>query len=189
MVCLAPSQSPILAAVTLTLSSNPLVSTKMWRLRPLTFLPHQSHIRTLFRRFDRLTVHTSGTGRCFSPFFIGAMWTCPDSVEGKCEKMKFSLFTLRTIGSRPLERAADLLENFEEHWNKIAGDRIAQQELLQLIVARVWVRGDNVEMISLRPNFHVGFESEKPTEIQVDLEEGITIHNRERRDLNPRSLA
>jgi hypothetical protein len=52
-----------------------------------------------------------------------------------------------------------------------------------MIVARVWVRGDDVAMISLRPNFHVtvGLKSEKSTELRVDLSESVTIHNRERR--------
>ena len=35
----APSRSWTLAAVTSTITSRPIVSTTMWRLRPLTFLP------------------------------------------------------------------------------------------------------------------------------------------------------
>src|SRR5271154_6992909 len=39
---LAPSRSCTLAGWTATLSRRPRVSTRMWRLRPMTFLPHQS---------------------------------------------------------------------------------------------------------------------------------------------------
>ncbi len=79
---------------------------------------------------------------------------------------------------RDLERAADVLENFGAHWEAIKDDRKAQEELIHLIVARVWVEGDRVVAISLRPNYHVaiGVENNKPTEVPVGF-----IPGRERR--------
>ncbi len=102
-------------------------------------------------------------------------------------ELQQELEQLTPIPDDELERAANLIENFEEQWKKREGDRKAQQELMQMIVARVWVRGDDVAMISLRPNFHitVGLKSEKSTELQVDITENVTILNRERRASNP----
>jgi hypothetical protein len=51
---------------------------------------------------------------------------------------------LTPIADDDLETAANLLQNFAQ-----------QQELIQLIVARVWVRGDNIVAISLRPDYHI----------------------------------
>ena len=58
-----------------------------------------------------------------------------------------------------------MLENFETYWEATKGDRKEQQRLLQLIVARVWVRGTKLAAMSLRPNYHItlGMESTKPT--------------------------
>lgn len=68
---------------------------------------------------------------------------------------------------------------------KTGNERQAQKELIQLIVARVWVRGQRVTAISLRPNYHVilGLESEKPTILEVDSVDCNIVLNRERRDL------
>lgn len=71
-----------------------------------------------------------------------------------------------------LEQAADLLENFSTHWETIKHDRGAQETLVKLIVARIWVRDGRVVAISLRPNYHItlgvdgkdGAESKTPTE-------------------------
>ena len=68
-----------------------------------------------------------------------------------------------------LEVAADVIENFTAHWVATKGDLKAQQALIQLIVARVWVEGERVVGMSLRPNYHitVGLDNTKPTEIEV----------------------
>jgi hypothetical protein len=99
-------------------------------------------------------------------------------------KLQQELEQLTPIPDDDLERAADLLKNFSRNWEAIRDDRKAQEQLIHLIVARVWVKGDRVVAISLRPNYHitVGLENEKPTEISTGF-----IHGRERRDSNPRS--
>jgi len=48
-----------------------------------------------------------------------------------------------------LETAAEILQHFSKHWKKTNGDRKAQQQLLQLIVARVWVKDDSFVALSL----------------------------------------
>ncbi|MBI1280148.1 MAG: hypothetical protein GC179_18615 [Anaerolineaceae bacterium] len=110
-------------------------------------------------------------------------------------KLQQELEQLTPIPDDELEVAADVIENFTAHWEATKGDMKAQEKLIKLIVARVWVHGDKVVGISLRPNYHitVGLENAKPTEISVGLSENninddIIIHRRERRDSNPRSL-
>lgn len=110
-------------------------------------------------------------------------------------KLQQELEQLTPIPDDELEIAADVLENFTAHWEAAKGDMKAQEELIKLIVARVWVRGDKVVGMSLRPNYHitVGLDNTKPTEIAVGLSEDIMdgdiiIHRRGRRGSNPRSL-
>ncbi len=62
---------------------------------------------------------------------------------------------LTPIPDDDLEVAADLLKNFDSHWNALKHDRKGQQELLQFIVSRVWVRDSQVVALSLRPNYHI----------------------------------
>lgn len=102
-------------------------------------------------------------------------------------QLQQELEQLTPIPDDDLETAADVLENFEYHWNATNGDAQLQQNLLQLIVARVWVRGDRVVAMSLRPNYHVtvGLESKKPTEVHVDFTDRNIVRNRGRRVLSP----
>jgi hypothetical protein len=108
-------------------------------------------------------------------------------------KLQQELEQLTPVADDDLAQAADLLEHFADHWAAAAENRKEQQRLIQLIVARVWVRGDRVVALSLRPNFHltVGLDSTKPTEIKVSFEEDSEdiVHRRGRRDSNPRSSA
>lgn len=105
-------------------------------------------------------------------------------------KLQHELERLTPIPDDELEIAADVLENFTAHWEMAHGDLKAQEELIKLIVARVWVRGDRVVGMSLRPNYHVtvGLDSTKPTELSVGFEPDTFIHRRGRRVSNPRSL-
>jgi hypothetical protein len=98
-------------------------------------------------------------------------------------KLQQELEQLTPIPDDELEIAADVLANFADHWDAAGDDRKRQKELLQLIVARVWVRDAKVVALSLRPNYHVtvGLDSEKPTELSVGLPESNLVHNRERR--------
>jgi hypothetical protein len=110
-------------------------------------------------------------------------------------KLQQELEQLTPIPDDELEVAADVLSNFTAHWEAAKGDMKAQEELIKLVVARVWVQGDKVVGMSLRPNYHitVGLDSTKPTEISVgfgenNINEDIIIHRRGRRVSNPRSL-
>ena len=98
-------------------------------------------------------------------------------------QLQQELEQLTPIPDDELARAADLLENFEAHWNAAIEDIDEQRRLIQLIVARVWVKGEKVVAMSLRPNFHVtlGLEGKKPTEYKVSLPDGNLLHERERR--------
>lgn len=89
-----------------------------------------------------------------------------------------------------LEAAADILTNFSTYWANTKDNRQAQRALIQTIVARVWIRGDQIAAISLRPNYHVtfGLENENSTGFAVEVSDGENIlHIRERRGSNPRS--
>ena len=104
-------------------------------------------------------------------------------------KLQQELEQLTPIPDDELQTAADMLENFQQYWEATQGNRLAQQQLIQLIVARVWVRKDKVVALSLRPNYHVtvGLESSKPTSVLVGFDDRNIVRNRERRDSNPRS--
>ncbi len=54
-----------------------------------------------------------------------------------------------------LEKAADMVENFSKYWWATGGDRQAQEELLQLLVVRVWTKDQHVTEILLRGNLHL----------------------------------
>lgn len=105
-------------------------------------------------------------------------------------KLQQELERLTPIPDDELEVAADVLNNFTAHWEAAKEDMKAQEELIRLIVARIWVRGDKVVGMSLRPNYHltVGLDSTKPTEIAVGSDTETFIHRRGRRVSNPVSL-
>lgn len=105
-------------------------------------------------------------------------------------KLQQELEQLTPIPDDELQIAANIIENFEEHWRATEGDGPAQEELIKLIVARVWVKDDQVVAMSLRPNYHItlGLGNKKPTETAVDWEESSFVPDRKRRDSNPRSL-
>lgn len=104
-------------------------------------------------------------------------------------KLQQELEQLVPVPDDDLAVAADLLENFGEHWDAADGNRKEQQRLIQLIVSRVWVKDRQIVAMSLRPNYHItlGLESDKPTEIAVGSPD--IMSRRERRDSNPRSPA
>ncbi len=106
-------------------------------------------------------------------------------------KLQQELEQLTPLTDDDLEVAADLLQHFTTHWDAASDDPKEQQRLVQLIVACVWVRGDRVMALSLRPNYYVtvGLESTKPTEVSVGYDGDIRVSRRERRDSNPRSPA
>ena len=121
--------------------------------------------------------------------------TDKDEYLEKRVQLQQELERLTPIPDDELDEAADVLQNFAAHWDAASGDREAQKELLQLIVARVWVKGEKVVAMSLRPNYHItlGVGNEKPTELTVGSTEDIMggdiiVPRRGRRGSNPRSL-
>jgi hypothetical protein len=105
-------------------------------------------------------------------------------------RLQQQLEQLTPIPDDELQTAADILQNFERYWNETNGNRKAQAQLIQLVVARVWVQRNQVAAVSLRPNFHitVGLQSEKPTMLEMSFSDRNIVRNRGRRDSNPRSL-
>ncbi|MCB9437301.1 MAG: recombinase family protein [Anaerolineales bacterium] len=99
-------------------------------------------------------------------------------------KLQQELEQLSPIPDDDLETAADILTNFSTYWANTKDNRQAQRALIQMIVARVWVRGTQIVAISLRPNYHVtlGLENEKSTEKTVEIpDDDLFVHRRERR--------
>ncbi len=85
-------------------------------------------------------------------------------------KLQQELESLTPIPEDDLERAADLLANFREHWEACGDDTEAQHKLVKLIVKRVYVRGDEVVAMTLRSDYHIvlGHKLNGPTEVPVD---------------------
>ena len=85
-------------------------------------------------------------------------------------KLQLELEQLTPVPMDDLERAADLLENFQVHWKKLDGNPEAQHELIKLIVERVYIRDEKVVAMTLRSNYHLvlGHNVNGPTYHQVD---------------------
>ena len=63
---------------------------------------------------------------------------------------------LDPVPNDELEIAADLLENFKYHWERLEGDEQGRHELVKLIVERVYVRDkEEVMAMTLRSDFHL----------------------------------
>jgi hypothetical protein len=78
--------------------------------------------------------------------------------------------SLTPIPEDDLERAADLLENFTEHWAACGDDKEAQHKLVKLIVKRLYVRDHEVVAMTLRSDDHIvlGHKLNGPTQVPVD---------------------
>ena len=74
------------------------------------------------------------------------------------------------IAEDELKQAADLLSNFQSHWERLEGDEEARHELVKLIVERVYVQDDRVVAMTLRSNYHLvlNHKTNGPTEFTVD---------------------
>lgn len=57
--------------------------------------------------------------------------------------------------SEELERAADILNNFTDHWTACKGDPEKQNELLRLILRRVYVKGRESVLLEFTANFEL----------------------------------
>jgi len=85
-------------------------------------------------------------------------------------KLQLELEQLTPVPMDDLERAADILENFKSHWERLEGNPEGQYELLKIIVERVYVRDERVVAMTLRSNYHLvlGHNINGPTYHQVD---------------------
>jgi site-specific DNA recombinase len=85
-------------------------------------------------------------------------------------KLQMELEQLTPIPEDDLEQAADLLQNFKSHWERLEGDDDSRHELVKLIVERVYVRDKQVVAMTLRSNYHLilGHNKNGPTYQQVD---------------------
>lgn len=85
-------------------------------------------------------------------------------------ELQQELEKLTPVSNDELERAADLVDNFESYWEQCGDDTEAQSELVKKIVERVYVDGDDIVAITLRSNCHLvlGHNVNEPTEYTVD---------------------
>ena len=98
------------------------------------------------------------------------MQKCADLSRFRREKQQ-ELERFTPIPENDLERAADLLENFADHWTVCEDDTEAQYNLIKLIVKRVYVLDEEVVAMTLRSDYHVvlGHKLDGPTEVPIDL--------------------
>ena len=85
-------------------------------------------------------------------------------------QLQQELEQLTPIPDDDLERAADLLANFGEHWRACGDDKTAQRQLIMLIVKRVYVLDEEIVAVTLPSDYHVvlGHKLNGPTEVSVD---------------------
>ena len=85
-------------------------------------------------------------------------------------KLQMELEQLNPVPADELEQAADMLNNFRSHWERLDGDEESRHDLVKLIVERVYVQDDRVVAMTLRSNYHLvlNHKTEGPTEFTVD---------------------
>ncbi len=85
-------------------------------------------------------------------------------------ELQQELEQLSPVPDDDLERAADLLEHFADHWEDLKDDPSGQHELVKLIVERVYIDGKSVVAMTLRSNYHLvlGHKVNGPTDFTVD---------------------
>ncbi|HRW06045.1 MAG TPA: recombinase family protein [Caldilineaceae bacterium] len=85
-------------------------------------------------------------------------------------ELQYELEKLTPVDTNELEKAADLLDNFEKYWNACGDNSEAQHELVKQIVERVYVQGKEVIAMTLHSNCHLvlGHKTNEPTEYSVD---------------------
>ncbi|MCB8978652.1 MAG: recombinase family protein [Ardenticatenaceae bacterium] len=96
-------------------------------------------------------------------------------------ELQHELEQLTPVGDDELEKTANILENFAEHWEKLEGDEERQHELVKLIVDRVYVEDETVVAMTLKSNYHLvlGHNAKEPTSYEVDP---YLVQVRERRE-------
>jgi hypothetical protein len=85
-------------------------------------------------------------------------------------KLQLELEQLNSVPENDLEQAADLLENFKAHWDRLEGDDDGRYDLVNLIVERVYVQDDKIVAMTLRSNYHLvlNHKANGPTYFEVD---------------------
>ena len=85
-------------------------------------------------------------------------------------KLQNELEQLSPIPDDELERAAEFLSNFKTYWEDLEGNPESQRDLILQIVDRVYIKGDVVEAMTLRSNYHLvlGNKTNEPTSHEVD---------------------
>jgi hypothetical protein len=85
-------------------------------------------------------------------------------------KLQMELEQLNPVPADELEQAADMLNNFRSHWERLDGDEESRHDLVKLIVERVYVQDNRVVAMTLRSNYHLvlNHKTEGPTEFTVD---------------------
>ena len=85
-------------------------------------------------------------------------------------KLQLELEQLTPVAEDDLTRAANLLSNFQSHWDRLEGNFEAQHELIKLIVERVYIQDEKVVAMTLHSNCHLvlGHNTNEPTSFEVD---------------------
>lgn len=95
-----------------------------------------------------------------------------DEYLEKRQTLQAELEELSPIPQDELAQAADMLTHFRERWEDADGD--SRKKLLQLVIEKVFVKGDYVVALTLRPSYHVLVssvaEKEQPPE---EKEKGV----------------
>ena len=85
-------------------------------------------------------------------------------------RLQMELEQLTPITDNELDQAADLLANFKQHWDRLAGNDEARHDLVKLIVDRVYVQDKSLVAMTLHSNYHLvlNHKTNGPTEFSVD---------------------
>ncbi|MCB8924069.1 MAG: hypothetical protein H6652_00420 [Ardenticatenaceae bacterium] len=85
-------------------------------------------------------------------------------------KLQMEMEQLTPVPDDELEQAADMLENFKAHWDRLEGDEESRHELVSLIVERAYVQDEKIAALTLRSNYHLvlNHKANGPTYYEVD---------------------
>ena len=85
-------------------------------------------------------------------------------------QLQQELEKLTPIPDDDLTQAANLLEAFGAHWERLEGRPEAQRDMVKLIVQRVYIDGQDVVAMTLSSNYHLvlGHNANGPTDFSVD---------------------
>jgi site-specific DNA recombinase len=85
-------------------------------------------------------------------------------------ELQQELERLTPVDTNDLEKAADLLDNFPDHWRQCEHNVEAQAALIGQIIERVYVHGEEVVAMTLHSNCHLvlAHKTNEPTAYTVD---------------------